>query len=316
MMARIRTIKPEFWTDERVVEMDFWIRLLFIGLWNFADDEGRMVCSERRIKMQIFPADSPNIRGGLNELSRVGLIELYVVDGTEYLQIPTFLKHQRVDHPRKSKLPPKPVPTGGNSPNVRRTLAPEGKGREGKETTPATSRESQADSAQPPAGAVPADAGQVNPEPPDPRASADPALVAMVDSLRVTPGVGTDDHEAAGALWAILAANSVRGTAQHPQVIEWARMGVTTSTLRRAISEARKANEGPLNPAYLAPIVERILAGGDKPKAGQAWATDERACEAKARELGLWPARAGESWDGLRNRIRAALTKRAEEATR
>ena len=138
----------------------------------------------------------------------------------------------------------------------------------------------------------------------------------MVDSLRVTPGVGTDDHEAAGALWAVCAANSVKGTAQHPQVVEWVRQGVTVPTLRRAIAEARKANDGPLNPGYLAPIVERILAGGDKPKAGQAWATDERACEAKARELGLWPARAGETWDGLRNRIRAALTKRAEEATR
>jgi hypothetical protein len=181
-------------------------------------------------------------------------------------------------------------------------------------TTPSTG--SSIGPAQPSAGVVPAGAGQVNPEPPDPRASADPALVAMVDSLRVTPGVGTDDHEAAGALWAVLAANSVRGTAQHPQVIEWVRMGVTAPTLRRAITEARKSREGQLDPAYLAPIVERILAGGDKPKAGQAWATDERACEAKARELGLWPARAGESWDGLRNRIRAALTKRAEEATR
>jgi len=181
-------------------------------------------------------------------------------------------------------------------------------------TTPSTG--SSIGPAQPPAGVVPAGAGQVNPEPADPRASADPALVAMVDSLRVSPGVGTDDHEAAGALWAVLAANSVRGTAGHPQVIEWVRMGVTASTLRRAIAEARKSREGQLDPSYLVPIVERILAGGDKPKAGQAWATDERACEAKARELGLWPARAGESWDGLRNRIRAALTKRAEEATR
>ena len=39
-MARIRTIKPEFWTDEKVVTLPFEARLLFIGMWNFCDDEG------------------------------------------------------------------------------------------------------------------------------------------------------------------------------------------------------------------------------------------------------------------------------------
>ena len=57
-MARIRNIKPDFWTDEKLVELETWERLLFIGLWNFADDEGFMPYSPKRIKMQIFPGDS------------------------------------------------------------------------------------------------------------------------------------------------------------------------------------------------------------------------------------------------------------------
>ncbi|STV36571.1 primosomal protein I [Klebsiella pneumoniae] len=39
-MARIRTVKPEFWTDEKVVECSIPARLLFIGLFNFANDNG------------------------------------------------------------------------------------------------------------------------------------------------------------------------------------------------------------------------------------------------------------------------------------
>lgn len=176
------------------------------------------------------------------------------------------------------------------------------------ETTPATSRDSQAGSGQPPAGAAPPEL------PPHP----DPRVVATVEALRVGAAAGTDLHERAGELFAALKANGCKGTPQHPQVLEWARNGITIGTLRRAIGEARKANDGPLNPAYLAPIVERVLAGGDKPANGkaQAWATDDGACEVKARELGLWPAKPGETYHDLRGRIRAKIAKAAEESVR
>lgn len=132
-MARIRTIKPEFWTDEKIVELDVWTRLLFIGLWNFADDEGRMVASEKRIRMQIFPADTVDIRRALDELSTNGFIECYTFDGIDYLQIAHFTKHQKIDRRTASKLP---APNGSlvessvNPPDGR-----EGNGRE-KDLTP------------------------------------------------------------------------------------------------------------------------------------------------------------------------------------
>lgn len=105
-MARIRTVKPEFWTDEKVVELSFPARLLFIGLLNFADDEGRMVYSPKRIKMQIFPADSMDVGKHLTELVEQKIIHVYRVDEQEFLQIVNFSLHQKIDKRSASKIPP------------------------------------------------------------------------------------------------------------------------------------------------------------------------------------------------------------------
>lgn len=108
-MARIRTIKPEFWTDEKIVELSPLARLLFIGLWNFADDEGRMEYRPLRFKLQILPADDADISALLGEIRGKSLIEVYGVDNKEFLQIVGFAKHQKVDKRSGSKLPPPPI---------------------------------------------------------------------------------------------------------------------------------------------------------------------------------------------------------------
>lgn len=126
-MARIRTIKPEFWTDEKVVELSSFARLLFIGLWNFADDEGRLVYSPKRIKMQVLPADTLDISELFGEILRESLISIYVVDNVEYLQINNFDKHQKIDKRSASKLPSPKSPA--EFPRIPTT---EGKGKEGK----------------------------------------------------------------------------------------------------------------------------------------------------------------------------------------
>ena len=104
-MARIRSIKPDFWTDEKVVELSFPARLLFIGLWNFADDDGRMVYSPKKIKMQIFPADNLNISELFGEIRRESMFNIYLIDGIEYLQIVNFKNHQKIDKRTPSKIP-------------------------------------------------------------------------------------------------------------------------------------------------------------------------------------------------------------------
>lgn len=107
-MARIRSIKPEFWTDEKVVELSFEARLLFIGLWNFSDEFGNCEGSLKRLKMQIFPADNLDVESCLLEIRSVGLISDYSVSGKKYIHINNFGKHQKVNQTQRRKFPPPP----------------------------------------------------------------------------------------------------------------------------------------------------------------------------------------------------------------
>lgn len=106
-MARIRSIKPEFWTSEQVMECSLNARLMFIGLWNFCDDAGRHPLSPKQVKALIFPADdisSDDVSRMFAELEANDLIRIYVVDGKEYFQV-TGWKHQKIDKPQSPKYP-------------------------------------------------------------------------------------------------------------------------------------------------------------------------------------------------------------------
>jgi hypothetical protein len=135
-VARIRTIKPEFPQSETVGRVSRDARLLFIQLWTVADDSGRTRGNSRVLASLLYPYDD-DARGlmdaWLNELEAVGAIRRYVVDGETFLDIPNWLKHQKIDRPSASKYP-------GFDEASRvfaspRELSPpdlEGKGREGK----------------------------------------------------------------------------------------------------------------------------------------------------------------------------------------
>lgn len=111
-MARIRSIKPEFWTSAQVMAVSRNARLLFIGIWNFADDGGRCPNSAKSIRAQVFPGDddvsTENVRRWIDELSTNGLLRQYEVDGATFLQV-TGWHHQKIDRPRPSRLPPPPL---------------------------------------------------------------------------------------------------------------------------------------------------------------------------------------------------------------
>lgn len=130
-MARIRTIKPEFWTDDVVTECSHSARLLFIGLWNFADDNGNIERSSKQMKMKIFPADHIETESLALELMAKGLLIEYEVDGHKYLHIKGFVKHQVINNPSKTGHPKydESLRTTVGLPECSHT---EGKGREGK----------------------------------------------------------------------------------------------------------------------------------------------------------------------------------------
>ena len=131
-MARIRTIKPEFWVDEKVVELTPWARLLFIGLWNFTDDQGYIDDKPVRLKMQVFPGDSVNISELVSELVNAGLLDRYESPVGPVLKVRNWERHQRVDKPGKPRFPADSVKPREDSRNPRESSPAEGKGREGK----------------------------------------------------------------------------------------------------------------------------------------------------------------------------------------
>lgn len=97
-MARIRTIKPEFFTSEDIVSLSPLARLLYQATWCEADKEGRLVWKPRTFKLRYFPADDCDIEAMCAELVNAGLVALY---GEGLAYIPAFGKHQHIN-PRES----------------------------------------------------------------------------------------------------------------------------------------------------------------------------------------------------------------------
>lgn len=137
-MARIRSIKPEFWTSEQVVELSPTTRLLFIGMWTFCDDRGIHPASCKTLKMEVFPGDdftSSDIEQMMAAIIQAGLVlEYQGIDGKYYWAVTGWDKHQKVEKPNyKHPAPPK---FADQSPTNRRPIAdqstPEGKGGEGR----------------------------------------------------------------------------------------------------------------------------------------------------------------------------------------
>src|SRR5471030_364098 len=112
-MARIRTIKPEFFTSDDICALSPLARLLYVGLWCEADRAGRLVWLPRVFKRRYLPDDACDIDRLAGELLTRGLVVLY---GEGLAYIPTFSRHQHVN-PREasSKLP---SPEGDASPPV------------------------------------------------------------------------------------------------------------------------------------------------------------------------------------------------------
>lgn len=110
-MARIRTIKPEFFTSLTIADLPFTARLTFIGLWTEADDEGRLLYDPRLVRAAVWPLDDRSVEDVVNDvgaLTERSLIVHYKVDGREYLQINGWAEHQKINRPQPSKLPPPP----------------------------------------------------------------------------------------------------------------------------------------------------------------------------------------------------------------
>lgn len=98
-MPRIRTIKPEFWTDGNMVTLTPWARLFYIGTWNFAFcDQGHLPDDAMALKLRILPADPVDAHALVDELVSSGrIVRRRLLDGRSYLLILRFAEHQKLD---------------------------------------------------------------------------------------------------------------------------------------------------------------------------------------------------------------------------
>ncbi len=92
-MPKIRGHKPDLWTDENFVELSPYARLLWIGMWNYACDNGHLADKSKQIKMRVLPTDDVNCAELLREIEAQGLI----ARENGVITIPNFVKHQKPD---------------------------------------------------------------------------------------------------------------------------------------------------------------------------------------------------------------------------
>lgn len=109
-MARIRTIKPEFWESESIGRLSMGARLLFLASLNLADDEGLLRWNEAYLSSQAFVYDDLDmemVREWMRELVTERIVFPYVAGKTNQKLgwIINFKSHQVINRPQPSKLP-------------------------------------------------------------------------------------------------------------------------------------------------------------------------------------------------------------------
>lgn len=115
-MARIRSIKPEFFQHERLFDAErdskLPLRVAFAGLWTVSDREGRFEWRPRALKLNVLPYDELDFADVLSALESGGFIVRYEVDGKSFGFIPSWGEHQHINVREPSSTIPSPV---GNS---------------------------------------------------------------------------------------------------------------------------------------------------------------------------------------------------------
>lgn len=107
-MPRIRSIKPAFWDSEDVAATSLRGRLLYIAMWNWADDYGIGEATPLRLLGFAFPHDDlpvseiPTLCEEIAE--RFGVV-FYRHDGRAYYYIPSWEEHQRTEKKAKQRVP-------------------------------------------------------------------------------------------------------------------------------------------------------------------------------------------------------------------
>ncbi len=136
-MARIRTLKPEFWTNEPLSEQREPTHMLAAQLLNYADDEGYFNANAKLIQAEVSPLREPSVSipDSLIALARINYLQLGTgPQGRRYGRIVNFNRHQRINRPTPSKISALEISWDASLSDQCTGIEPsakEGKGREG-----------------------------------------------------------------------------------------------------------------------------------------------------------------------------------------
>lgn len=101
-MARIRSIHPGIFTDEAFMEASMAARIMVVGLWCEAWDDGVFEWKPAVLKARLFPVDNLDTKQLLSELEALNIIHAYSYLGKSYGVIRNFQKFQRPKKPNSS----------------------------------------------------------------------------------------------------------------------------------------------------------------------------------------------------------------------
>jgi len=98
-MARMRTLKPDFFSDRRMTKMSAFARLLYMGIWCFAlCERGHLPDDAEELVLKILPRDEVDPDALLAELIDQGrVLRRRLPDGTTYLHAWKLPEHAKVD---------------------------------------------------------------------------------------------------------------------------------------------------------------------------------------------------------------------------
>lgn len=313
-MARARNIKPGFFTNDDLAEVDPLGRILFIGLWTLCDREGRLEDRHRKIKAEILPYDDCDVDGLLSDLQTQGFITRYESGDSKYIQVLNFTKHQNPHIKESASTIPAPdlhsACTGNES---------------GKHTT------------------NPADSPFLNPESSFPQtesnqaaATSSSSIAAPVDNSPPPPPpeekvVLRREVQYAVLIrkWEKARGKASKAASNDKRLIAWAAKGVTDSQLQEAydlaVADREIANDnGPIVPGFIDIFIGKLLNPPaadsvlNRPGAlfvAKPWQASASGVTAKGAELGVIQ-NAGENFAWFKERVFAAANMSAEEKSR
>lgn len=105
-MARIRSIHPGLFTDEAFMSVSVEARILLIGIWTEAFDDGVFEWKPLTLKARIFPVNDVDVRSLLSELVNAQIIASFEEAGKTYGAVRNFQKYQRPKKPNSSGVLP------------------------------------------------------------------------------------------------------------------------------------------------------------------------------------------------------------------